>query len=75
MLNECISGITFTHNIIKITFKRGFDNMINKEKNTRTNITFPKELKDTLMSLAKKDDRSFNNLIIHILNEYLKQAI
>ena len=39
--------------------------------NTRTLITIPKELKKQLEELAKKDNRSFNNLIITILKNYV----
>ena len=39
--------------------------------NTRTNITFNKELKRKLEVIAKSDNRSFNNLVITILEEYL----
>jgi predicted transcriptional regulator len=44
------------------------------EDKTRTNITFPKELKTKLEELAKKDNRSFNNLIIKILSDYVKNS-
>lgn len=40
------------------------------DKNTRTLITIPKELKEDLEKLAKADNRSFNNLIITILRKY-----
>lgn len=39
---------------------------------TRTNITIEKELKSQLQELAKREGRSFNNLIINILKEYMK---
>lgn len=39
-------------------------------KNTRTNITIPKDLKTKLEELAKQDTRSFNNLVITILKDY-----
>ena len=39
--------------------------------NTRTLITIPKELKAELEKIAAKDDRSFNNLILKILKEYV----
>ena len=39
---------------------------------TRTNITIEKELKAQLEEQAKKEGRSFNNLIINILKEYMK---
>ena len=44
------------------------------ENKTRTNITFPKELKAKLEELAKKDGRSFNNLVIKILSDYVENA-
>ena len=42
------------------------------EDKTRTNITFPKELKTKLEELAQKDGRSFNNLVIKILSDYVE---
>lgn len=42
------------------------------EDKVRTNITFPKELKEKLEHLAKVDGRSFNNLVIKILNDYVE---
>ena len=42
------------------------------DKNTRTLITIPKELKETLTEFAKNDGRSFNNLVIYILENYVK---
>jgi predicted HicB family RNase H-like nuclease len=39
---------------------------------TRTNITIEKELKSQLEEIAKKEGRSFNNLVINILKEYMK---
>ncbi len=44
---------------------------ISKDK-TRTNITFPKELKTKLDELAKKDGRSLNNMVIKILSDYVE---
>ena len=41
------------------------------EDKTRTNITFPKELKTKLEELAKKDNRSFNNYVITVLKEHV----
>ena len=40
-------------------------------ENTRTNITISKELKSKLEELAKKDNRSFNNYVITVLNEHV----
>lgn len=39
---------------------------------TRTNITIEKELKSQLEEIAKKEGRSFNNLVINILKEYME---
>lgn len=39
--------------------------------NTRTNITISKELKAKLEQLAKDQNRSFNNLVITVLKEYV----
>ena len=39
---------------------------------TRTNITIEKELKSQLQEIAKNEGRSFNNLVINILKEYIK---
>ena len=44
------------------------------EDKTRTNITFPKELKTKLEELAQKDGRSFNNLVIKILSDYVEDT-
>ena len=42
--------------------------------NTRTLITIPKELKKQLEKLAKNDNRSFNNLVVKILNDYVSNS-
>ena len=39
--------------------------------NTRTLITIPKELKKQLEEIAKQDNRSFNNLVVKILKDYV----
>ena len=39
---------------------------------TRTNITIEKELKSQLEEQAKKEGRSFNNLIINILKDHIQ---
>lgn len=41
------------------------------DKNTRTLITLPKELKTALEKLAKDDDRSLNNMMVKILSDYV----
>ena len=43
---------------------------IGKDK-TRTQITIEKDLKIILEQLAKKDNRSFNGLVIKILKDYI----
>jgi len=42
--------------------------------NTRTQLTINKELKKQLEDLALKDNRSFNNLVITVLENYLKST-
>lgn len=49
--------------------------MINNEVNMRTTLTIPKNLKSKLEILAKEDHRSVNNLIINILDNYVKEKI
>lgn len=44
------------------------------QNNTRTLITIPKELKKQLEELAKNDNRSFNNLVIKILKDYISNS-
>lgn len=39
---------------------------------TRTQLTIEKELKSQLEVIAKEDNRSFNNLIISVLKEFVK---
>jgi len=41
------------------------------DKNTRTLLTIPKELKTKLEEVAKEQNRSLNNLIITILKDYV----
>lgn len=45
---------------------------IGKDK-VRTLISINKELKNQLEDLAEKDNRSFNNMVITILKEYVKE--
>jgi len=40
--------------------------------NTRTQLTISRELKIEIEKLANKDNRSFNNYIITILENHLK---
>lgn len=41
------------------------------ELNTRTNITIPKDLKKELEDIAKEQNRSFNNLVITTLKDFV----
>lgn len=43
------------------------------EDNTRTLITIPKKLKRKLEKLAKDDNRSFNNLVVTVLDRHVKE--
>lgn len=45
------------------------------DKNTRTILTIPKDLKEQLTKLAKEDNRSFNNLVITILTNYINNKL
>lgn len=40
--------------------------------NTRTLITISKELKAKLEGIAKKEKRSFNNLVVAILEDFVE---
>lgn len=42
------------------------------DKNTRTLITIPKDLKEKLHEMAEAENRSFNNLVITVLSNYVK---
>lgn len=42
--------------------------------NTRTNITISKELKKELEVIAKEQNRSFNNLVITILKDFVSST-
>lgn len=42
------------------------------EDKTRTLITIPKELKAKLEEEAKKENRTFNNLVITILSKHVE---
>ena len=43
------------------------------DNNTRTQLSISKEMKEILTEIAKDENRSFNNLVITILQEYLKE--
>lgn len=42
--------------------------------NTRTQLTISKELKKQLEQIAKEQNRSFNNLVITILQSYISNS-
>ena len=42
--------------------------------NTRTNITISKELKKQLEDISKEQNRSFNNLVITILKNFVSDT-
>ena len=42
--------------------------------NTRTNITISKELKKQLEDIAKEQNRSFNNLVITVLKNFVSDT-
>ncbi len=44
------------------------------DTNTRTVITLPKELKERAEALAKEQTRSFSNLVVAAIKEYLASA-
>lgn len=41
----------------------------------RTIITIPKDLKKKLEKIAKQDNRSFNNLVIKILKDFVSNSL
>lgn len=43
-----------------------------EEGKTRTNITFPNELMKFLKEKAREENRSFNNFVITVLQNYMK---
>ncbi len=44
------------------------------ESNTRTLLTIPKDLKARLEVLAQEQNRTFNNLVITVLKEYVSDT-
>ena len=44
------------------------------EDKTRTDITIPKELMARLEEIAKQENRSFNNLIITVLQKFVNDT-
>ena len=41
------------------------------DSNTKICLTIPKDLKSALQEIARRESRSFNNLIITVLLQYL----
>lgn len=41
------------------------------DSNTKICLTIPKDLKSALQEIARRENRSFNNLIITVLLQYL----
>ena len=52
----------------------GGDNMAVGKDKTGVLVNMNKEMKAKLEELAKKDGRSFNNLVIKILSDYVEDA-
>jgi predicted HicB family RNase H-like nuclease len=46
---------------------------ISKDK-TRTQLTISKELKRQLEEVAKTQNRSFNNLVVTVLSDFIKNS-
>ena len=42
------------------------------DSNTKICLTIPKDLKSALQEIARRENRSFNNLIITVLLQYLE---
>lgn len=59
------------YNVLKT--REGFHMTVKSDK-TRTNITFPIQLKEQLEQIAKQENRSFNNLVITVLQDFVKSA-
>ena len=43
------------------------------EEKTRVNIILPKSMKEKLQQIADEENRSLSNLVITIIQEYLKK--
>lgn len=65
------SVITFTTKRLHCTIVSGGEKMAISDKKTRTLITLEKTDKENLENIAKKENRSFNNLIETVLKNYL----
>lgn len=47
--------------------------MAESEKKIRTNIILDKEFKAKVEAIAKEQNRSFNNFVVTVLQEYVKR--
>ena len=56
-----------------VLYQGGGDYMAIAESKTRTQLTLPKELKAELENMAKDERRSFNNLVVKILEDYVSE--
>lgn len=56
-----------------VLYQCGGDYMAIAESKTRTQLTLPKELKAELENMAKDERRSFNNLVVKILEDYISE--
>ena len=54
-------------------YRCGGDYVAIAESKTRTQLTLPKELKAELEDMAKEERRSFNNLVVKILEDYVSE--
>ena len=71
-----LNGITFSYTEPHTTEVAWYINyevitMTISKDNTRTQLTISKELKKQLEQIAKEQNRSFNNLVITILQSYI----
>ncbi len=56
-----------------VLYRCGGDYVAIAESKTRTQLTLPKELKAELEDMAKEERRSFNNLVVKILEDYVSE--
>lgn len=54
-------------------YRCGGDYVAIAESKTRTQLTLSKELKAELEDMAKEERRSFNNLVVKILEDYVNE--
>ena len=44
------------------------------DSNTKICLTIPKDLKSALQEIARRENRSFNNLVITVLIQYVENS-